>query len=237
MKLEICANSFSSAENAVSAGASQIELCSELSIGGITPSYGLVKLVTSKLKIPVNVLIRPRGGNFCYSAEEFEIMKSDILVFKDLGCSGIVSGILHNNNTLDIDRTAQLIALTKPMNFIFHRAFDLLADAKNDLSVLIRMKANAILTSGQSKSAITGIEFLKEIKEIASDNITIIPGGGINSGNAKTFKDAGFGIIHSSASKPVENIALSEDEILFFGNYKETVSSYKEIKAILQAIR
>ncbi|SDB43642.1 copper homeostasis protein [Flavobacteriaceae bacterium MAR_2010_188] len=236
MKLEICTNSFASAENAEAAGASQIELCSELSIGGITPSYGLLKQVTSKLAIPVNVLIRPRGGNFCYSFEEFEIMKSDILICKELGCHGIVSGILHKDNILDQERTAELIQIAQPMKFIFHRAFDLLPNPKKALFDLIDMKVKAILTSGQSKTAIEGIDFLKEINELASDKITIMPGGGINSKNAKTFRDAGFGIIHSSASEPIENSALGENEVSFFGNYKETISGFEEIKEILKAI-
>ena len=124
MQLEICANSYQSAMNAQKAGAHRIELCSELSIGGITPSYQLLKKVMKNLHIPVHVLIRPRGGDFIYSKEEFEMMKENILICKELGSKGIVSGVLHTDNRIDIKRTQELIALSKPLSFTFHRAFD-----------------------------------------------------------------------------------------------------------------
>jgi copper homeostasis protein len=108
MILEICANSYQSAMNAEKAGAHKIELCSELSVGGVTPSYGLLKKVMHSISIPVQVLIRPRSGDFSYSNAEFEIMKENILQCKALGCAGIVSGVLHENNTIDIERTREL---------------------------------------------------------------------------------------------------------------------------------
>ena len=124
MKLEICANSYQSASNAEKAGAHRIELCAELAVGGITPSYGLLKKVMHDLTIPVHVLIRPRSGDFTYSDAEFQIMKENILICKELGVTGIVSGVLKLDNTIDIERTKELVAVAKPMNFTFHRAFD-----------------------------------------------------------------------------------------------------------------
>lgn len=105
-------------------GADRIELCQELAIGGITPSYGLLKQVLDTLDIPVFVLIRPRSGNFTYSDAEFDIMKQNIQLCKDLGASGIVSGVLNIDNTIDIERTQELVELSKPLPFTFHRAFD-----------------------------------------------------------------------------------------------------------------
>ena len=105
MILEICANSYQSAVNANIAGAHRIELCSEISVGGTTPSYGLLKKVMANITIPVHVLIRPRSGNFTYSDKEFEIMKENIRLCKDLGCAGIVSGVLHEDNSIDLKRT------------------------------------------------------------------------------------------------------------------------------------
>ncbi len=109
MKLEICANSYQSAKNAQYAGVHRIELCQELSVGGITPSYGLIKQVRELLDIHVFVLIRPRGGNFVYSKDEFEIMKKDIQLCKDLGCHGIVSGVLNPDNSIDTEHTKVLV--------------------------------------------------------------------------------------------------------------------------------
>ena len=122
MILEICANSYQSAINAEKAGAQRIELCSEISVGGITPSLGLLKKVMHSLSIPVQVLIRPRSGDFHYSNAEFDIMKENILQCKELGCAGIVTGILHKDNTIDLKRTSELIELSKPMCFTFDRA-------------------------------------------------------------------------------------------------------------------
>ena len=158
MLLEICANSFQSAINAQVAGAHRIELCSELAVGGITPSYGLIKKVIEKLSIPVYVLIRPRSGNFTYSEEEFNIMKADIILCKQLGCHGIVSGVLNTDNSIDSVRTKALIELSSPLPFTFHRAFDRAPDTFEALDQLIELGAGRILTSGQAPSAETGMD-------------------------------------------------------------------------------
>ncbi len=124
MLLEICANSYQSAKNAQEAGADRIELCQELSVGGITPSYGLLKQVVESLDISVFVLIRPRGGDFVFSDIEYKIMKSNIQLCKDFGCQGIVSGVLNADKTIDFGRTKELVQLSRPLKFTFHRAFD-----------------------------------------------------------------------------------------------------------------
>ena len=160
MIVEICANSYDSAYNAEKAGAHRIELCSELAVGGITPSYGLLKEVIENLNISVFVLIRPRGGNFVYSDTEFEIMKRDIKLCKDIGCQGIVSGVLNADKTIDINRTEELVELSKPLQFTFHRAFDKVANAKEALEQLIDLGVERVLTSGQETSAEKGLELL-----------------------------------------------------------------------------
>ena len=164
MNLEICTNSYQSAINAEKAGAQRIELCSELAVGGITPSYGLIKQVVNTLQIPVHVLIRPRSGNFTYSDDEFNIMKQDIQLCKELGCQGIVSGILNIDNTIDIERTQELAILIKPLSFTFHRAFDWVINPFEALKVLNNLGVDRILTSGQNTSAEKGVERLKELK-------------------------------------------------------------------------
>ena len=231
MLLEICANSYQSAKNAQEAGAKRIELCSELSIGGMTPSYGLIKQVCATLDIKNFVLIRPRSGNFCYSKDEFEIIKKDIEICKTLGCDGIVSGILNDDNTIDLERTQELIALSKPLPFTFHRAFDIVPDTQDALEQLIELGVDRVLTSGQHPKAIDGLETLKNLKLKAKDRIIILVGSGVSSKNASLFKEAGFNEIHASASEII-NTESSE----YFGNTPQTVSSIKEIKAILKVI-
>ncbi len=229
MKLEICANSYQSAKNAQQAGAHRIELCQELSVGGITPSYGLLKQVIDNINIPVLVLIRPRGGNFVYSNDEFEIMKHDIEICKELGCAGIVSGVLKDDNSIDIKRTKELVELSKPLDFTFHRAFDEVKNPREALEQLIRMAVKRILTSGQQSTAEEGLELLKELNGIANGRITILAGGGVNSENAIKFKQAGLKEIHASASTTIEQ------ENSMFSKHL-TVSDPQKIKAILDAI-
>lgn len=231
MKLEICTNSYQSALNAQKAGADRIELCSELSVGGITPSCGLLKIVSENITIPVHVLIRPKSGDFCYTNVEFEQMKEDIKICKEFGFNGIVSGILNEDNTIDIARTKELVALSKPLSFTFHRAFDCVENPKKALIQLIALGIDSILTSGFQKKAENGIELLKELKEIAKGSLTILPGSGINATNAQLFKKAGFKEIHSSASKA---IATSN---VFFDKTPQTVSEIKTIQEILKVIK
>ena len=231
MILEICANSYQSAINAEIAGAHRIELCSEISVGGITPSLGLLKKVMHSLSIPVQVLIRPRSGDFHYSNAEFDIMKENILQCKELGCAGIVSGVLHANNTIDIKRTRELIELSKPLSFTFHRAFDVVPKPKESLLELIKMGVGRLLTSGQEEKAENGIDLLSELQKLAKNKLTILPGGGINSKNCIHFKNTGFTEIHSSASK-----ITSRNTHSYFGKTPQTVSDTKTIKNILDTI-
>ncbi|MCH2033101.1 MAG: copper homeostasis protein CutC [Tenacibaculum sp.] len=232
MKLEICANSYQSALNAEQAGAHRIELCSELNSGGITPSYGLIQKVTSELSIETFVLIRPRSGNFVYSEAEFDIMKQDIVKCKSLGVNGIVSGVLMKDNTIDIERTKELISLAYPLPFTFHRAFDLVTNPTESIQQLIDLKADRVLTSGQKNKVLDGIMLLIDLKEKFSNQIIILPGSGINSNNVGDFKKAGFTEVHASASVTIEeSTALNFDEI------SQTVSDSEEITRILNVIQ
>ncbi|GAL00406.1 cytoplasmic copper homeostasis protein CutC [Nonlabens ulvanivorans] len=158
MLLEICAANYKSAVNAQKAGAHRIELCSELGTGGITPSYGLLKKVMEELTIPVMILIRPRSGNFVYSNADFDIMKRDIALCKELGCAGIVSGVLTTDFKIDIRSTSELIELARPLPFTFHRAFDHIKNPEQAVVDLVNLGAKRILTSGQYSKAIDGIK-------------------------------------------------------------------------------
>lgn len=235
MKIEICATSVQSALNAQKAGAQRIELCSELAVGGITPSYGLIKQVRNEISIPVFVLIRPRSGDFVYSEFEFEAMKTDIEICKELGCAGIVSGVLKDDFSIDLNRTKELVELAKPLEFTFHRAFDLTPNPIESFEELIEIGVNRILTSGQETSAEIGIDLLVKLKELAQDKLTILPGGGINSDNVHLFKEKGFKEIHASASSiwkesPKPKISMNSEK--FWDETKLFVSEEEIIKKL-----
>lgn len=232
MLLEICANSYQSAVNAQEGGAHRIELCTELSVGGITPSYGLIKQVVEVLSIPVFVLIRPRSGNFFYSDEDFKIIKQDILICKNLGVQGIVSGVLNENSTIDLQRTQELVKLSKPMQFTFHRAFDCVPNPLESLEQLIDLGVNRVLTSGQQAKAMEGIQLLYTLQEQAKKRITILVGSGVNAENVRLFKKASFEEIHASASKVID--AQSSE---YFGSTLQTVSDIETIQSILKVIQ
>ncbi|TCI94179.1 copper homeostasis protein CutC [Tenacibaculum sp. M341] len=232
MKLEICTNSYQSALNAQLAGADRIELCSELSIGGITPSYGLLKQVAENLSITTFVLIRPRSGNFMYSNTEFEIMKQNIELCKKLGLHGIVSGILNADNSIDVNRTKELIELAKPLPFTFHRAFDITPNPYTAIEQLIELGVETVLTSGQKSNAADGILLLKELQEKYGNKITILAGSGINITNVHLFKDAKITTIHSSAST-----VQKQEQSDYFGNIPQRISDINIIQQLLTQIQ
>lgn len=240
MLLEICANSYQSAVNAELAGAQRIELCSELAVGGITPSYGVLTKVLNDIQIPVHALIRPRSGDFTYSDAAFEIMKANIQLCKDLGCAGIVSGVLHTDFTIDQKRTKALIALAKPMSFTFHRAFDWVPNPKEAVHTLAELGVARVLTSGQAASAESGIALLQELHSIAQHtNLVIMPGGGINPENALLFKESGFQEIHCSATVLHQTISepmLPMNSQKLLQDTQIAISNIQKIKQILSQI-
>ena len=232
MKLEICASNYQSAINAEKAGAHRIEVCSELAVGGITPSYGFIKQVVEAIKIPVFVLIRPRSGNFTYSNEEFEIMKKDIELCKDLGCKGIVSGILNVDNSIDLKRTSELVKLANPLKFTFHRAFDWTPNPYQALEQLIELNVDRILTSGQESSAEKGIFVLQQLKKLANGRLKILPGGGINQDNVLAFKGGGFEEVHCSATLATEINTQPKVQLNSPQFYDETIQYNSDVDLI-----
>ena len=196
MIIEVCAESYEYAVKAEKAGADRIELCKDLHLDGLTPDYESAKKTIDSLNIPVFVLIRPRKGDFMYSDEEFELMKQDILKFKEMGCKGIVSGVLNDDNSIDIKRTKKLVELSRPLEFTFHRAFDVVSDPLEEIENLIRLGVNRILTSGQKEKAIDGLVLLKQLKRISNNRILIMPGSGISKNNLKDFEL--FNEVHGS---------------------------------------
>lgn len=198
MLVEVCANSLQSALNAQMAGADRIELCSELGVGGITPSVGLIQSVKKELSIPIHVLIRPRSGHFTYSDSEFEVMKADILACSELGVDGIVAGILMDDFSVDVERNQELLKLAEPMHFTFHRAFDWVSEPVEALKKLEKMGVGTVLTSGGQTSAEKGLKNLEEWHKQTS--MTIMAGGGVSSSNAFKFKSSGLKALHCSGT-------------------------------------
>ena len=154
--VETCVDSTESAIAAERGGATRGELCSSLIEGGITPGTGLVALTRKKISIGLHVIIRPRGGDFCYTSDEFDSMQRDVLTAKELGADGVVLGILRTDGTVDVQRTRQLVDFARPLQVTYHRAFDLASNLLRSLEDVIQTGAERILTSGGAQTAVAG---------------------------------------------------------------------------------
>ena len=189
MKIEVCVSSIGSIEQAIKGGAYRIELCDNLIEGGTTPSFGMIKQSLLYDEIKVFVIIRPRGGSFVYSDSEIEIMKQDIQLCGELGCDGVVFGVLTSDHKVDIAINKELITLAKQqgMDVTFHRAFDRLSDLQQGLEDIIILGFDRVLTSGGYPDVIQGKEGIKSLIEQAKDRIRILPGGGVTKDNIATL--------------------------------------------------
>jgi copper homeostasis protein len=195
--IEVCADSVASAVAAERGGAARVELCSDLLEGGITPSAGLIEVVRAEVSIGVQVMIRPRGGDFCYNDHEFKIMRRDLAMAKELGADGVVLGILHPDGTIDIARTQELIALARPLNVTFHRAFDMSVDLFRALEDIFATGADRLLTSGGEQTSAKGADIIARLVKASRGRISIMAGGGIGHKDAADIiEKTGVGEIH-----------------------------------------
>ena len=181
--LEVCVESLDHAAAAECGGAHRIELCTDLSCGGITPSPALMQTARRNLRIPIHVLVRPRAGDFCYSDGEFEIMRNDILAAKQFGMDGVVLGILQSSARVDVERTRDLVEMAHPLPVTFHRAFDAVHNFEASLEEVIQTGASRILTSAGQPRATDGLQTLARLIQKARGRILIMPCGGIDSDN------------------------------------------------------
>jgi copper homeostasis protein len=181
--LEICVETLEAALAAELGEADRIELCQELSVGGVTPSAELMREVRANVDIPVFAMIRPRCGDFCYTTEEFELMVRDLGIAKECGMNGAVLGILRSDRGVDVERTRALVELALPLPVTFHRAFDETPDLRVALNDVIAIGAERVLTSGGKPSAEQGAAEIAGLVESGGERISVLCGGGINSAN------------------------------------------------------
>jgi copper homeostasis protein len=200
--LEIATFTIDAAIAAFEAGASRIEVCDNPHDGGTTPSLGMLQVLRNKITIPMYPIVRPRGGHFVYSEDEYECMAADIELCKKLGFEGVVLGLLNSEGDVDLSRTKALVELASPMQVTFHRAFDRSKNFQKAIEDIIHSGCKRILTSGQFPDVQSGIMNLREIINLAGKRITIMPGSGLNSANIQFIKaHSGAFEFHSAARK------------------------------------
>jgi len=236
-KLEIAVFSVEAAVTALKAGAHRIEFCENPQEGGTTPSYGSLKTLRSYTTQPVFPIIRPRGGDFLYSRSEFEVMKADLLLVKELGYLGAVIGLLNADGSIDTNRTKELVDIAGPtMQISFHRAFDRCKDPFIALEEIIATGCKRILTSGQVPNAADAMPLLKKLVEQAGDRIIIMPGSGVRSNNIKEIMQAtGAKEMHSSA-RQMQTSKMSYTKDSMKENMQATGVDAEEIKKMLEQL-
>jgi copper homeostasis protein len=203
MELEVIGFDLASCVTAENQGADRIELCANPHDGGTTPSYGMISLARTHTSIQLFPIIRPRGGDFLYTAMEFHSMIADVEQCRDLGCDGVVIGMLAEDGEIDIDRCEELVQHAAGMQVTFHRAFDRVRDPLTSLEKIIDLGCTRILTSGLHPNVDLGKEMLRSLVDAAGDRITIMPGSGVRSGNVlELVKFTGARAFHSSARSP-----------------------------------
>jgi len=216
--LEVAVDSLARAEAAERAGAHRLELCANLEAGGLTPSLELIRQVRSAVRLPIHVMVRPRRGDFVYSAQEFAEMKESIKAISGQNVQGIVTGVLLSNGSVDVQRTRELVALARPMQVTFHRAFDETKNIAAALEDIILTGAHRILTSGGAVNAQSGASVLQSLIQQARNRITILPGGGLHPGNiAEVAHETGAREVHTGLGGVVayasENTAAFESAV------------------------
>lgn len=242
--LEICVDSVASAIAAQEGGAQRLELCSSLLEGGLTPSAAFTEFACKQLNIGIMVMIRPRGGDFFYSDEEFAVMQRDIQIAKEAGAEGVVFGLLTADGTIDIERSKTLIEIARPMLVTVHRAFDMTANPHQALEDLIALGVERVLTSGQEPSPVDGIPLLANLVQQANGRIIIMPGGGVTENNiAQIASETGISEIHMSARAPKKGEMRYHSTRLNFGGntqppeYSQPETSVEKVRASLQALQ
>ncbi|KAA6337605.1 Copper homeostasis protein CutC [termite gut metagenome] len=242
-KVEICANSAESCVAAQTGGAWRVELCAGIPEGGTTPSYGEIVTARELITIKLHVIIRPRGGDFLYTAAEMKSMERDISMACDAGADGVVFGCLTADGNIDAKAVERLQKAAKGLPITFHRAFDKCVRPQEALEQLIDLGCNRILTSGQRSTAEAGIPLLKELVEQAGSRIIIMPGCGINEDNiARIAHQTGAQEFHFSARENKESGMIHRDAEVSMGGtvtideYLQPVTSVRRVRNTIEAL-
>ena len=205
MLLEVCVDSFESAQAAQRGGADRLELCGDLLVGGVTPSPFLIEKV-QKLDVPVNVLLRPRFGDFLYTESEKDILFKEVQMCRKMGVNGVVLGALEADGRLDKPFLHDLVAEAGPLHKTFHRAFDVCLDAEEGMEEAIKLGFDTILSSGQAPTALQGASTLSQLQKKANGRITIMAGSGVKSTNLlELIATTGLTAYHMSAKRTVDS--------------------------------
>jgi copper homeostasis protein len=243
MLLEICCDTIESAKNAELASADRIEFCSDLYSGGLTPSFALVMKLKEILTIPINILIRPRQGNFVYSDYEFQVILKDIEMFKNLNVNGFVCGTLNDKAEVNLEQTKQIIEQCYPLPLTFHRAVDNTKNYLEEMKRLFNIGVTKVLTSGAYNSVDLGFDNILVAHNSFGHKMTIMPGGGVNLNNISKFKEIGIKEIHSSASKLAVDNNYYNPELNGMGIIIDKNTAYyktadvQNIKSMIELIR
>ena len=213
MEIEICTPSRQSAQNALEGGAHRIELCRRLDVGGLTPSPDDIDFCVHQLNLRTHVLVRPREGDFCYTVEEYDIIRRDVGLCRQIGAHAVVVGFLTPDGRIDEERTRHIVQFAAPMQVTFHRAFDEIhQDLLEALEAVIRCGCHRILTSGCSPDAEQGIPTLRALQAAANGRITILAGAGITPANAaRIVQETGVTEIHGSCKHTLSDGTVETD--------------------------
>jgi len=237
--IEACVDSVESAVAAQQGGADRVELCDNLVEGGTTPSLGAIELARQLLTIDLNVIIRPRGGDFCYTDVEFRVMQRDVEAAKRAGANGAVIGILKPDGSVDRERTKALVELARPMSVTFHRAFDMAREPFQALETLIALGIDRVLTSGQEPTVLEGLDLITELVRRAGDRIIVMPGGGITERHIqKIIAQSGAREVHVLLATPVESPMQYRNPRVFMGGelrppeYTRAVTDAERLRAL-----
>lgn len=242
VQVEVCVDSVASAIAAERGGAARIELCSGLIEGGVTPSAGLIETTRSAIAIPVHVMIRPRPGDFFYDAHEFEAMRRDVIIAKQLGANGVVFGILNMDGTLDLTRTRELADLARPLSLTCHRAFDMTADLFRTLEDLWAIGIDRVLTSGGEQTALLGQKTIAALVKTARGRVAIMAGSGIKPKNARRLvEETGVREVHVGLKTSVASAMVHRNPQVSMGlvkgcEYQRSVVLEKDVRQLCAAL-
>lgn len=244
LTFEVCVESAEAAIAAQEGGADRVELCSDLLEGGLTPSHGTLRVARERLRIGIMAMVRPRGGDFCYSDTEFAVMREDLLAARQLGANGVVFGILNPDGTIDRERTGELVDLARPLPVTFHRAFDVTRDPFEALDTLIGLGIDRVLTSGQEPTVLEGLDLIAELVRRAAGRIIVMPGGGITEWTMGRIAEAsGAAELHFASLEPREGRMVHRNSRVFMGGtlrppeYSQDVTRAESVAAVIAAGR